>query len=139
MKLLDWTPEWETGVASIDAEERELLELVNTLHAAMESGRSRAVIRGVLEDIASYAQRHFTLEEQLMREYGYPEVERHRHEHQRFVRQIAQFREDSFMPNSRAGTVTGVALLGFLVHWLEDHIPSWDKPLGQFLRDRGVL
>ena len=65
MRLI-WTPELVTGVRQIDLQHQELIDLINELDAAHESGLDDLALADVLSRLTSYVLFHFGTEEGLM-------------------------------------------------------------------------
>lgn len=65
MRLI-WTPELVTGVRQIDLQHQELIDLINELESAHESGQHTAALSEVLPRLTGYALFHFATEEGLM-------------------------------------------------------------------------
>ncbi len=70
--------EFETGVADVDHEHRELVDLINRLHENIASGADRAPIAEFLGEVFARISAHFALEESIMRKHAYDEYEAHK-------------------------------------------------------------
>ncbi len=82
MALIEWNKErFSVQVKQFDDEHQELVRLINDLHAAMKSGKSREVIGHTLHELVDYTKTHFCNEEAFMARHGYPEMGPHRKEH----------------------------------------------------------
>jgi hemerythrin-like metal-binding protein len=66
MDLVTWDKSYRVNVECCDAEHRKLFSLINALHEAMMSGKSRAIIAGTVHELEKYTQTHFLAEEALM-------------------------------------------------------------------------
>ncbi len=95
--------------------------------------KSKAV-SDVLKGMTRFAQEHFKSEEKLMIEYGYPQLEQHRSQHQEFKGKVTEL--------SKATTygidVVPQVLLEFLEQWLTQHILHEDMEYKLFFEKRGV-
>ena len=135
MAIIPWSEALEVGIASIDAEHRALVELINKLHAALMQGRGRVALAGAFKRILSYAGTHFANEEALMDAHAYPLVEAHKAEHAALVAEAEALRARF----EQSGSMVGIAVLFFLKRWLTEHILASDRRLAQHLRGQGVL
>jgi hemerythrin-like metal-binding protein len=126
--LVTWGDEYITGNDGMDFDHQRLVALFNAFAMAVNAGHGDVVIRDVLDELTEYTRYHFSREEQLMQESGYPGYERHKKMHDTFIRQI-----------DGAGHYLGVGggmsafLLSFLARWLGSHVLGADRELGHFL------
>jgi hemerythrin-like metal-binding protein len=76
-----------------------------------------------------YACEHFALEEALMAQARYPELVRHKAEHDKLTAEVAKLMQDV----ESGKTVLSMKLLQFLRSWLQDHIMGCDKKYVSYL------
>ncbi|MFZ2163809.1 MAG: hemerythrin family protein [Sideroxyarcus sp.] len=80
-KSSPWRLEWDEGLSvfipEIDAEHRQFIRLVNELNEAIGGRMDVQIIKQRMQAILDDAVKHFTHEEALFREWGYPEAEQH--------------------------------------------------------------
>ena len=103
--------------------------MINQLGEAMDTGAERTALMKILNSLAGYTKTHFSDEERLMTEHGYPELEAHKEEHVALNRQLAEFYRDFFL-TSRPQTAE---VMAFLQGWLYNHIIARDKLYMPFL------
>lgn len=133
--LLVWDEKrFGTGVASIDIQHRELLERANRVMALVNAGHVNGVLQSALEDLILFVHTHFTHEEWLMEQYGYPETEAHVEDHLRLVRQLKSLKQN--LP-SAATSIKSELFLAFLVDLVELHLVGADASLAEFLLSGG--
>ena len=104
MAFFEWDDNYSVGVAEIDEQHQELIELINRLHEAIEQGSagnaaSSAIneldtMSSVLDELVDYSCYHFSTEEKYMLEYTYPEYDRHKRLHAQFVDRVEAFKRD---------------------------------------------
>ena len=82
MSLITWKDEFSVGVAAVDLEHRELIELINGLDADMHEHASQAKVVETLGEIYARISAHFALEEKIMREAGYDSFAAHKKDHE---------------------------------------------------------
>lgn len=131
-----WDARYETGIARVDAQHQTLVEMLNTLVAVVtgERAASQEDILALLDELDRYARLHFTDEERVMREGGYPapECEVHARQHVAFVEHIRGVRSDYL------ASVTPMALLEslarFVTSWLSFHILGSDMKMARQIR-----
>ena len=88
MALIEWKTEFETGVADVDHEHRELVDLINELHAELGNERSTKDVSEFLGEVFARISAHFALEETIMRKYEYDEYEEHKRDHEKLLDDI---------------------------------------------------
>ena len=72
------TKDLETGNAIIDREHRELFQAVNQLLDSCGKGQGRASMEPAIQFLIGYVNQHFSHEEQLQQESGYPGMPAHK-------------------------------------------------------------
>ncbi len=132
--LLAWDPSLSIGVPEIDDQHRSLFDQAARFDAAVRAGLQGREIRELFDFLARYAQEHFEAEERLMQEAGYPRLASHVLEHAEFRRRLA-----TLLPHWESegdSSALLMAVSGFLMRWLREHIAASDRAVGEFLRTR---
>jgi len=127
---LQWSSALSLGVTDLDAQHRELFARVDRLLDAMLHGeRSEAAqLAAFLRD---HVVLHFAAEEQLMRDVGYHDAERHVAEHRAFAASMLEL--DAALRSRGATAELVLRLEQEAVAWLRDHVYVADVALGQFV------
>jgi len=120
MAYMKWTSDLNTGIPVIDHQHQRIVEYINQLHDALEKN-DRSQVGLVLEQTVEYTLSHFTFEEDLQEEAGYPFAHAHKKVHQLFCRKLAEFQE-----RFELGEDIGRPLLTQLRTWLINHIKRDD-------------
>ncbi len=129
-----WTEKYAVNVQALDNQHRTLFATTNELNDALSYGEGAAAVDPVLQKLVDYALSHFAAEEALMKKHRFPDLAKHRAEHEDFARKVTEFIEE--YRAGRAGVP--VELLLFLQSWLKQHILVTDKAYSSFLNERGV-
>ena len=127
-----WTEDLLTGNALVDMQHQKMFERLNDLVHACADGSDTAKLHDTLEFLVNYTIRHFTDEEALQLEYGYPDYDAHRNEHEKFkatVGALAQRFKESGSSAELSGDVNRM-----IVRWLISHIQRDDKRLSEYIR-----
>ena len=127
-----WTEELETGNTEIDRQHRELIDTINRLLEACSQGRGRTEIENTLGFLEKYITCHFTDEEALQRQSGYPDYNNHKRYHDSFRQVVSQI-----VAAYRAGgaTIPLVAKVNSNIgDWLVSHIKREDVKVAAHLR-----
>lgn len=134
MSVLVWNPEWETGVARIDAQHRELFHRLDALVEAVPEPDfvDRAPV--LLPHLLDYVETHFQDEEAAMEATDYTWIEAHRARHadlrEKAGALAAQLAEDP------AGLTE--PMMSWFMEWLIHHIDGEDRRLARHLRKHGA-
>lgn len=121
-RYIEWTDAMSVGNDDVDFDHRRLIEIINRLWVADSLG-NRHIIEFVLDDLVSYTEFHFSREERLMEQAGFPGRERHCHIHQSIRHRLDEIRWEYFQgirDELRSG------LLEFVTAWLNKHILEED-------------
>lgn len=133
-QYLEWKPEYDIGIESIDSQHRNLVELINSLQTAVDYSTGEEYQRQALDKLVDYTRTHFKYEEGLMEQNGYPEFESHRAEHVRMIARVDEVLE-AYRQDQEDAMKKAVA---FLKGWLLNHINGTDRQYSKFLIDKGV-
>jgi hemerythrin-like metal-binding protein len=134
MPLFTWNSSYSVKVKRFDDDHQQLFNIINELHEGMKSGRGKEVLHDVLTKLLRYTERHFTAEEAVMKELGYPGLSAQIDQHRKFTNKIKEV-ADQF----KAGTIgLSVEVLDFLTKWLAQHIVGVDKQYSDFMNAKGV-
>ena len=93
MAEITWSTGLSVGVTEFDHEHQRLIGHINELRRAMSEGEGRKVVRSVLDGLVNYARVHFTHEESLLRQHGYPGFDAHKKEHDEMTTKILALRD----------------------------------------------
>ncbi len=118
MPYIEWTSRYETGIAPIDAQHRNLVDVIRRLQEALEHGLPHATAMELAGFLLRYVDEHFREEEAFMDRIGFPGLRDHRLIHERLraraVAIAARVAEEA------SGSAEELSLL--LFEWLRDHI-----------------
>ncbi len=128
-----WRAALAVGHAVIDGQHQELFARAQALIDAFARGDRAEVHRG-FDFLGGYAIDHFTAEEALMVESGFPGRGVHKAEHDRFIREVRALRA-LFI---RHGPIPALEVKArtWLGDWLERHVAGSDQRLGAHLSAR---
>lgn len=134
MALFEWSEDYSVKIPSIDAQHKHLVELLNELHVGMLNGTSSERLGPLLDRLVEYTAYHFSHEEGLFTETGYPLGDAHAAVHDRLIDQVLDFKR-----RYDAGESTlGMHLMVFLKDWLIAHILGCDMEYVGHLSARQV-
>ncbi len=125
MTYIEWKPEYSVGVASIDEEHREMIDLINATYEKLELNAPAEEIEQFLGDIYAGIAAHFAHEEQIMQKAQYVEYEAHKEDHEDLLDQILNIMDD-FVDDQKNGSVI---LQERLSQWFRNHFSTFDARL----------
>lgn len=121
MVKIRWSSELDTGIQVIDEQHHRIVDYINQLYVIQESHNHKDVEK-VLQELVDYTLSHFSFEESLMEDAGYPFATGHKRVHEMFKARI-----NSFMQRISKGEDITDELLAVLRSWLLNHIRSDDN------------
>ena len=121
---ITWETKYETGISEIDAQHKHLFTLVGQLGILIEKGSAdQESVQSLFEELQNYVRTHFYLEELLMENNEYPDLEEHRKVHTSFEIKIGKWWDNLHQIKERdvlLATLQEVHV--FLQNWLVRHI-----------------
>lgn len=119
------------GNEELDSDHRMFFELLHDccLHSAVD-GRDR-IDPEIFHKIRQYMTRHFSYEEQVMRDRGYPGYLDHEKLHRYFEEKVLEF--ERIIPNSPQNQEQ---MASFLRDWFVKHIKEEDRKYAPYVHDR---
>ena len=72
MPLLCWEPEYSINEEVLDNHHRELFDLLNTVYENVMNSLEVDCVLPIIDRLSEYTGYHFAVEEQYMREKGFP-------------------------------------------------------------------
>lgn len=135
MAIIKWTESLSVGVAEIDEQHQNLINLINSLHDAMLKRQGKEVLADILDKLAAYTVYHFSTEEKFMEQCNYQGLYYHKKEHEKFVDKI-----DSFIRDYQADKLgLTIELMAFLKDWISNHILVTDKKYAALFNEKGIV
>ena len=128
MALIQWSADLQLNIESVDKQHHKLVELLNSLDEAKQSGKGSRVMGELLQNLIDYTVEHFAHEEKLMIETDYPDLALHQTQHKQLVEKVLAF-QHQFLHGGQRITKE---VLQFLKYWLESHILKDDMAFGDF-------
>jgi hemerythrin len=116
-----WSSDLETGIAEIDSGNKKIVDYINSLSAAKETG-NRDELVNVLENLLDHVCNQFMFEEHMMEEAGYEFHKAHEKVHELFAKKLADFRG-----RVQAGESPYDEVIAMLDHWVDGHIKNEDQ------------
>jgi hemerythrin len=130
-----WSKDLETGNDLIDSQHKQLIEALDNLMEACSGGKGRAVLVETMDFLESYTAKHFSDEEDLQRQYNYPEYTSHKRLHDGFKTVVAKLGRQL---KAEGPTITLVGKVNADIGaWLVNHITREDTKVAAHVRSTG--
>jgi hemerythrin len=128
---LAWDNNLELGVPEIDDQHREIFNYFEKLSTACQAGQGESVLDDVFRFLDDYVAHHFSSEEALMQQHGYPGLTEQQEQHALFRQEIEALRNQP----REAGQEHELALAidRQLVRWLIRHIRNQDREMVEYI------
>ena len=124
-----------TGDERIDAQHQELISRVNRLLESCEQGTEKLTAVKTLDFLMDYTDYHFSEEEALQENAGYPHYEAHKKLHEEFRRSEHELRE--MLEEEEGPTDAFVAAVNKnITDWLVNHIRKCDTDVASFINGK---
>jgi hemerythrin-like metal-binding protein len=128
--VLLWSERFELGLAEIDLQHRQLVQLLNQLANHLAYQASIPTLNTVFNQLTEYALYHFQAEEQLWHQFLLKDAlaEQHQDIHNRFIEVVLKLKAKQTLQS-----VDQVIkdILKFLTYWLTHHILESDRQLAR--------
>jgi len=131
---ITFTPDLETGMPNIDEQHKELFKRINDVVKCGAASAEKAETEKTLVFLGDYIVEHFTDEEILQRDSGYPKYDWHRGQHEGY---IAEFRKLQREYEKNGPSLDfAMHLNKSVIEWIIRHIRSADKELGAYVNSK---
>ena len=134
MTPMTWNHACATGVKAMDDQHGILMDTMNDLRLALVHGSGRDRVGEHLGRLIEFTRLHFSSEERLLAQHGFPEIDEHRDAHQRLLHKI----EEAAQRVKNSDDAHMHPLLSFLHDWYMEHIEDLDRKYGAWLNERGI-
>lgn len=119
--ISSWNDSYKINIPVIDEQHKKFLELVDVAKYNLESS-AICDNNKIIQELEDYLDYHFTFEEELFENSGYPDLLLHKHKHKQFVEKIRQFKMDAESNNP----LIAKKLVEFMSKWFISHILDKD-------------
>jgi hemerythrin-like metal-binding protein len=123
--LIQWQDRFSTGIAAIDHEHRQLVDLINRIDGDFDA-QDRVLTGALLGELLAAISAHFALEERVMQERAYAGYAEHKADHERLLDDIRDIMDDA--ERGRPETYRS-ALAPRLDAWFSRHFQTMDAKL----------
>jgi len=135
MENINWSARYSVGVAKLDEQHKQIIGMLNRLVTSPESRDANSeTISEILTTMTRYSLEHFKTEEGLLKEHGYPDLEKHRQEHIAYRKKAIDFSTATSLGVESVPQI----LVTYLFEWWTNHILEEDMKYKSFFAEKGV-
>lgn len=126
------------GIPIVDEQHDGLLAIHDEIADSVRTERPPYHTIELMARLYQQSRMHFETEEAIMEQLGYPDLERHRAEHESLTARLRAI----VLEYRRSGDAVTVEMVDFLRKWVVEHIGGEDQRLADYARrhpEAGVL
>ena len=129
-EIFPWDKNFETGIDLIDEQHKKLVHILNKLAAHLANRSSTIMLNTIFDDLANYADYHFTSEEKIWNAHLKDDdwYTTHKKTHASFMDKAASLKEEE---NKKPLDDVILDIVSFLSQWLGYHILDTDKRMAK--------
>ncbi len=129
--IIGFSNVFSVNILFIDKQHSKLFEILNSTLQILKDVNWKETFKVIKQELMDYTVYHFTLEEELMKKYQYPDFESHKKLHEKFVKYINEFEVNEQFE------IFDMSI--FLYEWFLDHIYIVDKKYSEYFKNQGLL
>ncbi len=129
-----WSSDLELGIKQIDDQHKVFIGIVNALRKGIEEQDLKIWLEPILDQLQGYAGYHFGTEELYFRLFDFEGAAEHINEHRKMSSRLSGFVERY---QSRGEDISQ-DLSAFLMDWVDNHIPNFDKKYVACFKEHGL-
>ncbi|MCC5814711.1 MAG: hemerythrin family protein [Leptospira sp.] len=140
---IEWNNKFETNISEIDTQHKRLFFLLGEVENLYNNNKGNLSqkskeIKEAISALEQYTLSHFLIEERVMEDNDYPDLENHKELHNKFTDKIFQGKEqmmtsDFFSDEAKVDDFLQ-HLIKFLNTWLTNHIMVKDMDYKPYIR-----
>jgi hemerythrin-like metal-binding protein len=134
MAYINWSDSLSVKVSSVDEQHKKLFDLINSFYEGISQNQNKETMLKLIMGLKSYTVTHFTHEERLLRQAGYPDFNNHKKQHEDFIKKVNEFQEKY----TSGKLILSLEVTGFIKTWITEHIMKTDKMYVSHLTNAGI-
>lgn len=132
MTVLHLEEKLRTGIAVIDEQHAGLIAIHVEIEAGFDSQRPPHHTIELMARLYQQSCLHFETEETIMEEFGFPDLEEHRAEHQQLIERLRSI----ILKYRQSGDAITPDMAEFIRSWILEHIEREDLVFAAFAAER---
>ena len=122
-----------TGNEMIDSQHKELISKINDLVKSCETSTGMVAAVKTLDYLSEYTDFHFSAEEKLQEEIGYPKLEEHKAQHAH-LRQVVSDLHEMLVDEEGPSPAFVEQVQKNVIEWLYTHIKGFDRAVAEYAK-----
>lgn len=135
MKPIVWEERLNIRVQNIDEQKQKIVEHINKIYTRFNEKADARILFDLLNELGEGLRMHFSLEERIMQQLSYPEIQEHKKLHKLYIRKTLNLRR---LVSDAQENMTKESL-STLGDWLIEHICTEDHRFAPFARTRSFI
>lgn len=133
LKRIHWKRSFSVDIVSVDKEHADIIKQINKIAEMLRGDVTVADVLSQVEAVVSETKRHFVHEETVMRNIGYPHLQRHKSKHDALISDIS-----GYLANAQRAdrTPDPERLLSYLKFWFLRHVITEDRLIERHLNKK---
>lgn len=124
MAIIEWETQYNLNIRKIDKQHRKIVSILNDIYKLCSPGEKNPKrLEKIIDRLISYIRHHFSTEEAYLIKHKYPDFQKHKAEHDRFISKVCEFQANFFIHQS----LPVLNLFNFVWDWFSRHILVTDK------------
>lgn len=124
--------DYHTGLLWQDTQHEEWIACYEKLEQAIHEKQDHTMFEEMISFLVMYVNHHFSLENEYMIKYDYPDKRFHMEEHRLYVLRLKDF----YKKHRDYSKEASLKLIEEMTNWVYSHIMENDKKLGQFILEK---
>jgi len=137
MSKLEWDASYSVGVEAFDSQHKLIFNYINDLRDTMMGKKGKETVDHILVSLLDYTNTHFFTEEIILYKNEYPDFDRHKAEHDKFLAEIRGLYV-RFKAGDEDSRLISAEIIAVVTELLQEHIFKADKSYTGFLHSKGV-
>lgn len=124
-----WDEKYSVGNEEIDGQHKYMFELANFLPESIEDGSVKKTVMALYK----YILKHFSAEEAMMKNEGFPNAEMHMNMHNDLITKLNEITSVPFKDDENL-----LKFKKFVYDWVIEHIMHQDKKFFDFVKQKNI-
>ncbi|MBF0454228.1 MAG: bacteriohemerythrin [Magnetococcales bacterium] len=131
---LRWSSTYSIQILEMDTHHKKLLEIARGVLEVLRTENSKGTLKNALNTLIKYTEHHFSVEQNLMQRYAYPDFRSHRETHKKLMGHMNSFQKKA----EKKRAISQEEFKTFFHDLFIEHFITDDRNYAQFLNAKGI-